>query len=185
MRKLLFILIIIQPFFWKYFILNIPNTISEYRKTPSYISSQIKNIFSENNIAPLKEMRWNSRNENQELTGHIFYNKSTQLIREFTNSLGRLAPQRILFGDNQICWFLLPAIVFGFIKVFKTKPMIVVLFVLSPIITVITGQPTTLFLIPTLLFYLYFAAKWFQKQPPKFIIPYFLILIIFLAFNVK
>lgn len=185
MRKLLLILIIIQPFFWKYFVFGLPTTIAEYKKTPTYINSQVKNIFSDNNITPLKEMRWNSRNENQEFVGRIFYNKSTQFIREIANSLGNLAPQRIFFGDNLLSWLLLPAVTFGFIKIFKTKPIIIILFILSPLTTVATGQPSAIFLLPTLIFYLYFAVKWFQRQPSKIVVPYFLILIIFAIFNVK
>lgn len=185
MRKLLLILILVQPFFWKNFVFGLPTTIGQYLKTPFYIISQVKNVFSDDSLTPVKEMRWNSRNQNQEFTGRFFFNKTLQPVRELVNSLGNLAPQRIFFGDNQLCWFLIPAVVLGLIQVFKTTPIYIVFFILSPLTTVLTGQPSAIFLLPTLLFYLFFAAKWFQTQPSKIVIPYFILLIISLIFNVR
>jgi hypothetical protein len=170
------LLIIEQPF-----VLHINP--AEYLKTPKYIIAQIHGQVSDDNLKDIKDMRWSSRDKGQTLIGKIFYSKPILITKETFNALGNLSLKRLFFGGYFI-WPLLFPFVAGLILLIKQKSFIPLVLIASVFITVITGQPTASFLLPTLLIVAIISNRYIRQQSnAKFLLFHIVSFIVIFANN--
>lgn len=164
-KKLLFsIILILTPFFW-WNLLHPANIPSELLKLPQYLSNQKSSLFSEEKISIIEDARWYSLDQN---IGRIFFNKLYVIPTEIFYGFQAISPHNFFSsagtyhstpdGIPALPFLLLPFSVLGIYQLIKNKKYLpIILFLLTALIPLFTGQPTLYYLIPTYLLYIYFS----------------------------
>lgn len=178
-RKYFFLLLIISPIFW-WIILQPIKGISEFVKLPIYTKNKIQTIFSEEKLRSIDEMRWNAFGEEKEETiSKLYYNKGLIIIDNLFEYLSLLSP-RIYFQSGDGSNFSPPGVepipffafffwLFGLIKLIKQRSnKLLFLFLSSPVFAFFAGSRSVIFLIPTLIIYIYIAAIGMEALVEKY-----------------
>jgi hypothetical protein len=141
--------------------------IKEWRSAPGYITEKRQNIFSEQHIKYVEDLRWaNASYTRSNFKSRFYYNKGTVLADEFFNYLTFLSP-RLYFqsGDGGI--FSPPGVepiagiyflffVFGISNLVKNKKYKIFYYIfIFSFLAYLTGRRNLAYLLPVTVLYLY------------------------------
>jgi len=178
------ILLIFSPvFWWQFKSANYKNIYSLWKQTPQFISQKVNNLYSDQNIDIIKQLRRLPDNK----IDRLFYNKATLIGRDLMTALTLTKPQIHFYAGTggsdsppniePIPIILLPFAILGMVNLIKNKKYtFLILWLASAIPAQIVDQYNYAFLFPTALFYIYFSTIYISKlkKPYYFIIFYIL-----------
>jgi hypothetical protein len=141
--------------------------IKEWGNLPNYLVEKKTNLFSEERVKYIEDLRWaNVKYTGSDFKSRFFYNKGTVLVDEFFNFVTFLSP-RAYFQSGGGSQFSPPGVepipgvfflffMLGLIYILEKRKFKVFYFlIVFTLLPYLSGRRNMAFMLPTLIFYVY------------------------------